>query len=145
MAKPAKVNIVFVLDASVVIKWFSEEEYTDRALKLRDDFFKGDIELVVPDLILYEVSNALRYNPDFDEIDVADAVGTLFDIGISIIVPNREVINSALNLAYEHKITVYDAYYVALAKEINFILVTADRKLYLKIKDLKFVKYIDQI
>ncbi|MDD1745106.1 MAG: type II toxin-antitoxin system VapC family toxin [Candidatus Methanoperedens sp.] len=55
MAKPAKVNIVFVLDASVVIKWFSEEEYTDRALKLRDDFFKGDIELVVPDLILYEV------------------------------------------------------------------------------------------
>ncbi len=145
MAKPAKVNGVFVLDASVVIKWFSEEEYTDRALKLRDDFSKGDIELVVPDLMLYEVSNALRYNPDFDETDVADAVGTLFDIGISIIVPNREVINSALNLAYNHKITVYDAYYVALAKEINFKLITADRKLYLKIKDSKFVKYIDEI
>lgn len=145
MAKPEKVNGVFVLDASVVIKWFSEEEYTDRALKLRDDFSKGDIELVVPDLILYEVSNALRYNPDFDETDVADGVGTLFDIGISIIVPNREVINSALNLAYEHKITVYDAYYVALAKEINFKLITADRKLYLRIKDLKFAKYIDEI
>jgi len=81
MAKPAKVNIVFVLDASVVIKWFSEEEYTDRALKLRDDFSKGEIELVVPDLMLYEVSNALRYNSDFDETDVAEAVGTLFDIG----------------------------------------------------------------
>ncbi len=145
MAKPAKVNGVFVLDASVVIKWFSEEEYTDVALKLRDDFSKGNIELVVPDLIIYEVSNALRYNPAFDETDVADAVGTLFDIGISIIVPNREVINSALNLAYEHKITVYDAYYVALAKEINFNLITADRKLYLKIKDLKFAKYIDEI
>jgi predicted nucleic acid-binding protein len=115
------VNIVFVLDASVVIKWFSEEEYTDRALKLREDFSKGEIELVVPDLMLYEVSNALRYNSDFDET------------------------NSALNLAYEYKITIYDAYYVALAKEIDFILVTADRKLYLKIKDLKFVKYIDQI
>ena len=145
MAKPAKVNGLFVLDASVVIKWFSEEEYTDVALKLRDDFSKGNIELVVPDLIIYEVSNALRYNPDFDETDVADAVGTLFDIGISIIVPNRDVINSALNLAYEHKITVYDAYYVALAKEINFKLITADRKLYLKIKDLKFAKYIDEI
>jgi predicted nucleic acid-binding protein len=124
---------------------WSEEEYTDRALKLREDFSKGEIELVVPDLMLYEVSNALRYNSDFDETDVAEAVGTLFDIGISIIVPNREVINSALNLAYEYKITIYDAYYVALAKEIDFILVTADRKLYLKIKDLKFVKYIDQI
>ncbi len=145
MAKPAKVNGVFVLDASIVIKWFSEEEYTDKALELRDDFSKGDIELVVPDLMLYEVSNALRYNPDFNETDVSEAVGTLYDIGISIIVPNREVINSALNLAYEHKITVYDAYYVALAKEINFKLITADRKLYLKIKDLKFVKYIDEI
>lgn len=72
-------------------------------------------------------------------------MGTLFDIGISIIVPNREVINSALNLAYEYKITIYDAYYVALAKEINFKLITADRKLYLKIKDMKFVKYIDEI
>lgn len=145
MAKPAKVNGLFVLDASVVIKWFSEEEYTDRALKLRDTFSKGEIELVVPDLMLYEVSNALRYNPDFNETDVSEAVGTLYDIGINIIVPNREVINSALNLAYEHKITVYDAYYVALAKEINFKLITADRKLYLKIKDLKVVKYIDQI
>ena len=138
-------NGLFVLDASVMVKWFSEEEYTDRALKLRDAFSIGEIELVVPDLMLYEVSNALRYNPDFDETDVSEAVGTLYDIGISIIVPNRDVINSALNLAYEHKITVYDAYYVALAKEINFKLITADRKLYLKIKDLKIVKYIDEI
>ena len=82
MAKPAKVNGVFVLDASVVIKWFSEEEYTDVALKLRDDFSKGDVELVVLDLMLYEVSNALRYNPDFNETDVSEAVGTLYDIGI---------------------------------------------------------------
>jgi predicted nucleic acid-binding protein len=62
---------MYVLDASVVIKWFSEEEYTDIAVKLRDDFFKGYNELVVLDLLLYEVSNALRYNPNFDETDVA--------------------------------------------------------------------------
>lgn len=78
-------NGMYVLDASVVIKWFSEEEYTDKAVKLRDDFFKGENELVVPDLLLYEVSNALRYNPNFDETDVVEAVGSLFDMGISII------------------------------------------------------------
>lgn len=78
---------MYVLDASVVIKWFSEEEYTDKAVKLREDFFRGELELAVPDLLLYEVSNALRYNPDFDENDVVEAVDSLFDIEISIIVP----------------------------------------------------------
>jgi len=53
---------MYVLDASVLIKWFSNEEYTDRALKLRDDFLQGYTELVVPDLLLYEVSNALRWH-----------------------------------------------------------------------------------
>ena len=138
-------NIMYVLDASVVIKWFSEEEYTDKALKLRDDFFKGEFELVVPDLLLYEVSNALRYNQSFDETDVVEAVDSLFDIGISIIVPTQEAIKSAINFAFHHNITLYDAFYVALAKEIDFSLITADGKLYKKTKDLVFVKYIDEI
>ncbi len=73
---------MYVLDASVLIKWFSDEEYTDIALKLRDEFFHGNIKLVVPDLLLYEVSNALRYNPNFDENDVVEAVDSLHDMGI---------------------------------------------------------------
>lgn len=138
-------NGMYVLDASVVIKWFSEEEYTDKAVKLRDDFFKGENELVVPDLLLYEVSNALRYNPNFDETDVVEAVGSLFDMGISIIVPTLEVIKSSIDIAFSHNITIYDAFYVALAKEIDFALITADSKLYQKTKDISFIKYIDKV
>jgi predicted nucleic acid-binding protein len=136
---------MYVLDASVVIKWFSEEEYTEKAVKLREDFFRGELELAVPDLLLYEVLNALRYNPDFDENDVVEAVDSLFDIEISIIVPTQHVIKTAINLAYSQKITIYDAFYIALAKDIEFILITADYKLYQKTKDLSFVKYIDEI
>ena len=72
---------MYVLDASVVIKWFSEEEYTDIAVKLRDGFFKGCNELVVPDLLLYEVSNALRYNPNFDGIHETSPIQALPDPG----------------------------------------------------------------
>ncbi|HYN44823.1 MAG TPA: type II toxin-antitoxin system VapC family toxin [Candidatus Limnocylindrales bacterium] len=136
---------MYVLDASVVIKWFSEEEYTDKAVKLRSDFFRRELELAVPDLLLYEVSNALRYNPDFDENDVVEAVDSLFGIEISIIVPTQQVIKTAINLAFSHKITIYDAFYIALAKDIEFTLITADYKLYQKTKDLGFVKYIDEI
>ncbi|HIE31247.1 MAG TPA: PIN domain-containing protein [Methanosarcinales archaeon] len=55
--------MMYVLDASVVIKWFSEEEYTDIALKLRDDFFRGYTELVIPDLLLYELTYAPPFQP----------------------------------------------------------------------------------
>ncbi len=136
---------MYVLDASVVIKWFSDEEYTDIALKLRDDFFNGYNELTVPDLLLYEVSNALRYNPSFDETDVIEAVDSLHDLGISIIVPTGGVIKSAIHLAFTHNVTIYDAFYAALAKAIDFTLITADVKFYRKTKNLGFVKFIGEI
>ncbi|MEA1944612.1 MAG: type II toxin-antitoxin system VapC family toxin [Euryarchaeota archaeon] len=107
--------------------------------------FRGYTELVVPDLLLYEVSNALRYNPNFDETDVIEAVDSLYDIGISIIVPTGGVIKSAINLAFTHNVTIYDAFYAALAETIDFTLITADVKFHRKIEDLSFVKFIDEI
>ncbi len=129
----------------MLIKWFSNEEYTDRALKLRDDFLQGYAELVVPDLLLYEVSNALRYNPNYNENDVIESVDSLYDMGINIIIPTGDVIKSAINLAFTHDVTLYDAFYAALAKEIDFTLITADVKFYRKTNNLGFIKFIDEI
>jgi len=56
---------VIVADASVVVKWFVEEDYTDEALRLRDDYVERALEIASPDLLPYEVLNALRYNPSF--------------------------------------------------------------------------------
>ncbi len=50
-----------VLDSSVVMKWFCEEEDTDIALSLRERNINGELMIAVPDLSLYEVANALRY------------------------------------------------------------------------------------
>ncbi len=134
--------MMYVVDASVAIKWFSEEEYTDKAIELRNRFFKGECELAAPDLILYEVSNALRFNPNFNEDDVNEAVNSLFDMGIDIIVPTPRVVRSSVMMAFNYKITIYDAFYAALASDIGFIFVTADGKLHQKIKDMEFVKHI---
>jgi predicted nucleic acid-binding protein len=136
---------MYVLDASVLIKWFSNEEYTDTALKLRNDFLQGDVELVIPDLLLYEISNALRYNSNFNENDVIEAVESLYDMEINIIIPTRDVIKSAINLAFTYNVTLYDAFYAALAKEIDFILITADAKFYRKTNSLGFIKFINEI
>ncbi len=50
-----------VVDVSVVIKWFGEEEYSDKAILLRDRYIEGEISIIAPELMLYEVLNALYY------------------------------------------------------------------------------------
>ncbi len=136
--KKSELSGSYVLDSSVIIKWFSDEEDTDLALKFRLGFLKGDIDITVPDLQLYEIANALRYNKRLNSADVSNSVNSLIDIGLNIVVPTKDVISSAVNLAFQFDITFYDAYFIALAKELNYSFVTADEKLFNKIKSLKF-------
>ncbi len=56
MARVKKV----VVDASVVARWYAEEEWSDIALNVREDYGRGLIDLIVPYLLIYEVSNSLH-------------------------------------------------------------------------------------
>ena len=49
-----------VLDASVAVRWYNEEDYSKKALLIRDDHISGKVDLVEPYLLIYEVGNALR-------------------------------------------------------------------------------------
>ena len=69
---------MIILDASVVVKWFSEEEYIDNALEIREKIRMGEERVVVPDLLLYELANALKYNPRFDANDVSDVYDAFY-------------------------------------------------------------------
>lgn len=46
---------MFILDASVVLKWFVEEEKSQEARDIRDRYIKGEVSINVPDLLLHEV------------------------------------------------------------------------------------------
>jgi predicted nucleic acid-binding protein len=52
------------------------------------------------------------------------------------------IINSAVTLAFAHNITVYDAFYVALAKETELTFITADKRLCERVSNLDFVNFI---
>ena len=54
----------YVIDASVVIKWFSESNEDDliKAELLRNDYLDRKIYLIAPDILISEISNALSYN-----------------------------------------------------------------------------------
>ncbi len=107
---------MIILDTSVVVKWFSEEDFTDKALEIRERIRMGEERVIVPDLLLYELANALKYNPSFDANDVSDALTSIFDMDVNIVTPMRGIINVAVSLAFEYDITVYDAFLCCTGK-----------------------------
>jgi predicted nucleic acid-binding protein len=88
--------------------------------------------------------NVLRYNPVYTEEDIIKAVNSLIEADIDIVLSTVELLEVAVNIAKKYDVTVYDAIYIALAKLISGVYVTADKKLYEKVKELKFVKFISE-
>lgn len=119
----------YVLDTSIAIKWCAEEPDSPDALLLRNQLDKGLIILTAPDLIFYELANALRWNKNFNETDVVRALASFRVLGIQVFLPRPELIENAINLAFRHHCTIYDAIFLALARKIKCQLLTADEKL----------------
>lgn len=123
-----------IIDASVVVKWYNQEEYSTQADLLKDGHVSGRLTLVAPYLLVFEVSNALRYNPYFGERDVIDAVGSLLDLQIDLRPPQKEWLEKATELAFATGITIYDSSYIGLAKVLNAPVITADERLIKKVE-----------
>jgi predicted nucleic acid-binding protein len=131
-----------VLDASVVVKWYKDESGSDVALRLKDGYVSGDFDIVVPDLIIYELANCIRFSSGSDEYDVVDVVGNFTELGIDIVVPTLYLLDGAANLSYKYNVTIYDAVYLALAKAVGAELITADKKFYERVKAERGVKLL---
>jgi len=133
-----------VLDASVIYKWYVEEEDTEKALFLREDFKKG-IKTAIPDFLFHELANALRYNPKIERKEVEEIIENISELGLEVIIMAPTLTKKALKFAYDYQISIYDSLYLALAQSLEFEFITADRRLYEKTKRLWFVKYLKDI
>ncbi|MEM1636038.1 MAG: type II toxin-antitoxin system VapC family toxin, partial [Thermosphaera sp.] len=124
--------------------WFNVEPLREKALIIRDRYVNGEIELIAPDLLYYEVANALRYNPRFGIEEVKSALKALEDLSIITYDFEGELREKAVELAYRFGITIYDAAYVALAVIRDASLYTANKEVAAKAQ-LTNVKYLSEI
>lgn len=121
-----------VLDASVGIKLFVEEEFSDKVqrlfARLADD---PQAEIHLPDLFYIECTNILlKYTRRFDrplEDSLAD-IKDLNELALTV-TSTTELVEDALKLASEKKLTAYDACYAVLAQKLDLPLITADAPL----------------
>jgi predicted nucleic acid-binding protein len=135
-----------LLDSSVVLKWFRKDEiWREAALKLREAYLNGQMVIFVPDLLIYEIANVLRYKPDLTQLQVQEALTSLYDMKISIVEISQAVIMEAIQLAYFHAITVYDATFIATANYLKVPFITADDKLIQDLSKIPFAYHISDL
>lgn len=133
---------MIVLDASVIAKWFLQEDGGERALRYRDLRAEGKEHILVPAVLLYELANLFAYKADFSDEDSVKAFKSLAELGLEIV---HFYFDDAVRLAIFSKqkdITAYDAAYIDLALRFNCRFVTADEKLFKKISDLGAVELL---
>ena len=115
-------------DASVLLKWVlpgDDEHDTDVALALRDQAVAGTLDLVVPQLWIYEVGNTLaRRFPD----DAGELLASLADFGLTEAPLDAKWRMRAVSLAVTYGVAFYDAAYHAVALGLGGVFVTADER-----------------
>ena len=103
-----------VVDASIVVKWFVAEQWTDESRRL----LAQSIERYAPDLILSETANVIWKKARKKEIqDPNRYFAELAHLPDAIVLrPSQEIVTRASIIALELNHPVYDCLYLACAE-----------------------------
>jgi predicted nucleic acid-binding protein len=120
----------FVLDASITLSWAFTDESEPAAARAAELLETGADTARVPDLWRYEVRNVLLTGERSGRISAAATDRFLGQISrLRIETDTSRDDSHLLQLARQHKLTVYDAAYLALALHEHIPLATLDRAL----------------
>lgn len=115
-----------VVDASVAIKWFVDEPDASSARKI---LASGD-SLSAPSHLMAEVGRGLLRHKRSGDLSADDARLALRGLPAMVSLAAMDPLAVlAFDIANACSITIYDAFYVALAESTDDILVTVDGRL----------------
>lgn len=127
-----------VLDASVAVKLVIPEEFSRQAAALIEDSRNAGQRVVGPPLLVGEATNAVlqRFRRgDLTTGEAEIAVHDILSLAIIVTLPPG-LIEEGFRFARDHELpTVYDSFYVVLARVLNAELWTDDRRLLRLIRD----------
>jgi predicted nucleic acid-binding protein len=122
-----------VLDSSVIAAVFFPEAITSQAIEIVEQS-----DGITLDLAYAEVSNVAwkravhaKNDPAMTRASLSDCIAFISET--CEVIPSRDLVVPAYDLACRHRITVYDALFAAAAARCNAPLVTADAALALSV------------
>lgn len=132
-----------IADTSIIYKWITEEDTgTDTpVLKLLRQFLDGKENVLILDIVLYELANALSTKTHLTLKEIEQAWNLFERLNLNVINPSLKFIRKSLKFSRKYHVSVYDASYAVLAMEKKCILFTSDSK-FVKQITLPFVKLL---
>lgn len=130
----------FVVDASVMVKWFVPEIHAGAARGL----LREDYSLCAPDLARAEFGNVLWKKWRRNELSAEVVEGVLRDLErFALAIETSEpLMQTAWDVARMYDRSFYDGLYVALALRLDCPLVTADRRLHNALRGTEMDGYL---
>jgi len=120
----------YVLDASVIIKWYYFENKLDLEIAdyIHEKVSGDEIIIASPDLMVYEVLNFFILKLEIPYSKITDMLSELNDI-VFIINTDISIQKKAFEISRKISSSIYDSLYLALSQSLDCPLITADNKL----------------
>ena len=128
--------MIWVVDASVAIKWFVAENLFETAEQL----LVSETLLCAPDFIAIEVAGvawkkAIRGDLSHEQVL---AIAAELRGGSVVLNTSVDLVERALQIALSLNHSIYDCLYLACAEDVGGVLVTADRRFCSKVQNTDF-------
>lgn len=120
--------MIIVLDTSVAIKWFFEDESAhEKAISYLNHLANNSDNYIVPIIFHIEFTAVITRKSKWDKKFISNSLKTIFSLGINTAAIGEELATVAIKIACEYKLSFYDAIYLALAKSLSGKWLTADK------------------
>lgn len=120
-----------VVDTSVAVKWFLDEPGSPHARRIRSALQRNTYRLLIPAVIYAEFANVMWKRVRSRQLDPGDGAAMIeaFVALPADVVPIQSLLPPAYRIACDLDCPVYDALFLALAREADASMVTADERL----------------
>jgi predicted nucleic acid-binding protein len=122
-------SIQVVVDSCVAYKWFYKENEAglEEAEELLHSHLEGTRIISAPTILPVEIANILLYSQlPFEQ--TTEILDLLESARLLLYYTGTDQLHRASGLARRHRMSIYDALFLALAEELDCPLITADRK-----------------
>ena len=134
------------IDASFLLKLLLPEDSSDQVEHQWRNWIENSIEVIAPTLIVFETSSVLRnkvFRGILDDVDATEMIDRIRHLDLSLIYA-QELIELAWGIGAILKApSLYDCFYIAVAKLFKVPFWTSDKKLYKSAKkEFPFINLI---